>query len=470
MSTEKFMWGSATAAYQCEGAWREGNKTLSNWDAFCHSKKNEGNIASGDVASDHYHRFEEDLDMMREGNQNAYRFSIAWTRIMQEDGTPNSEGLAHYSDVIDACLERDIEPLVTLYHYDMPNNLFRDGGWEARRTAEEFAKYAKICFEAFGDRIRWWTTVNEPGYDTLCSYVAGNYPPNVHNVSRRWRAMYHMLLGSALAIKSFRGLKDSGTVRADALIGLVSDSYPIETLVDNPTYAEAACLADLFWNRCVNDTSVLGHFPEGFFERLSSDGCDISYFRPEDAMTFETGTVDFLGVNAYERILVKPPISNATQFAHDNSGDPNAKREPKTIGGWFTMDEDPNVPKNDWGMELLPKSIYDLLKNLAVRYPNTPFVITENGVGWHETLGEDGKIHDDYRIDYLDGYVKWIDKARVEGIDVRGYFVWSTVDLYSWINGYAKRYGLVYVDYDRGCTRVAKDSWYWYRDMIARRN
>lgn len=470
MADSPFMWGSATAAYQCEGAWREGKKDLSNWDAFCHGEANEKHIANGDVASDHYHRFEEDLDMMRAGNQNAYRFSIAWTRVVHEDGTPNPEGIAHYSHVIDACLARGIEPLVTLYHYDMPDYLFQRGGWETRETAERFYSYADICFRAFGSRVRWWVTINEPSYDTLCSYVAGNYPPNVHDVSRRWRAMYHMLLGSALAIRRFRTLRDGGVVRPDALVGLVSDSYPIEALGDGAEYERAIEMADLFWNKSVNDVCVLGHFPAELVDRLLYDGCDLGYVSETDAEIFSQGTVDFLGVNAYERILVKPPVSEETHFLHDNSGDPNTRHEPKTIGGWFTMDEDPGVKKNDWGMEMLPKSIYDLLVKLHATYPNTPFVITENGVGWHEQPAADGRIHDDYRIEYLKGYVDWMDKARAEGVDVRGYFVWSSFDLYSWINGYGKRYGLVYVDYDRGCTRTAKDSWYWYRDMIAGRN
>ena len=152
MGADSFMWGSATAAYQCEGAWQDGEKIPSNWDAFCHNKVNDAVTANGDVASDHYHRFEEDLDMMKAGNQNAYRFSIAWTRIMREDGTPNPEGIAHYSNVINACLNRGIEPLVTLYHYDMPDYLLQRGGWEIREIAKSFVTYVNTCFEAFGDR------------------------------------------------------------------------------------------------------------------------------------------------------------------------------------------------------------------------------------------------------------------------------------------------------------------------------
>lgn len=468
---DSFLWGSATAAYQCEGAWQEGDKGPSNWDVFCHSDANNVNPVTGDISCDHYHRFEEDLDLMVAGGQNAYRFSIAWTRIIPDGtGTVSEEGVAFYNKLINACLERGIEPVVTLYHYDMPAELFAAGGWERRETIGAFVTYAQVCLSALGDRVRWWTTINEPSYDTLCCYEAGNYPPNVQNSARRFCALYHMMLASAKAVALFRELRSTNVVREDALIGLVSDSYPIESLNDSTEARNAIEAADLYFNRTVNDLCVLGHFPEGFVSRIQASGWDTSYLCEDDLAVFATGTVEFLGINAYERILVKPPVSSATSFVHDNTGTGAETTPEKTIGGWFTLDVDPAVPRNDWGMEILPRSIYDLLHELAKRYPSIPFVITENGVGWDDKVSADGCIHDDYRIDYLSGYVEWIEKARTEGIDVRGYFVWSTMDLYSWINGYRKRYGLVYVDFDdEDLPRTPKDSYYWYRDMIGKR-
>lgn len=458
-----FLWGSATAAYQCEGAWNEDGKGLSNWDAFCHSERNNVNPVTGDVASDHYHRFEEDLDLIAAGNQNAYRFSIAWTRIMPSGtGAVNEAGVAFYDRLIDACLERGIEPVVTLYHYDMPNVLFEQGGWENRETAEAFAAYAQVCFERYGDRVSHWLTINEPNYDTLCSYAIGNYPPNVQDLSRRWCAMYHQLLASALAVRAFRSGGYPGQ------IGLVSDSYAIETLHDSDAYAKAAHCADLFYNRSVNDVCILGEIPAEFVERLRADGYDLSYMREGDTDLFRTGTVDFLGVNAYDRVLVKPYISGETSLSANNTGTQEAPRE-RVVKNWFVMDEDPSTEKNAWGMELYPKSIYDLLHQLASRYPETPMMITENGVGFRDVL-QDGEVHDDYRVAYLSGFVDWIDRARADGIDVRGYFVWSTMDLYSWINGYEKRYGLVYVDYEHDNKRIPKSSYYWYQRMIAEKD
>ncbi|WP_368285758.1 glycoside hydrolase family 1 protein [Enorma massiliensis] len=458
-----FMWGSATAAYQCEGAWNEGDKGMSNWDVFCHSEKNNVNPVTGDVSCDHYHHFEEDLDMMAAGNQNAYRFSIAWTRIIPNGvGEVSEQGVAYYNRVIDACLARGIEPLVTLYHYDMPNVLFEQGGWENRANAEAFAEYAKVCFERFGDRVKWWATINEPTYDTLCCYANGNYPPNVQDLDRKWRAMYHQLLGSALAVRAYREGGYPGK------IGLVSDSYSIETLVDNDEYREAARRADLFYNRSVNDVCVLGEVPQDFVELLREEGYDLSYALPGDAEIFRAGTVDYLGVNAYSRELVKPAGPGETMFHASNTGKKGDKVVTR-VKGWFELDSDDSVPKNDWDMELYPKSIYNLLLELHRLYPNTPFVITENGIGYYDTF-EDGKIHDPYRVEFLAGFVEWMQRAQKEGVDVRGYFVWSTMDLYSWINGYKKRYGLVYVDYDDDNRRYPKDSYYWYRDMIAQQN
>lgn len=456
-----FLWGSATAAYQCEGAWQEGGKGLSNWDAFCHSAANNVNPVTGDVASDHFHRYEEDIRMMAEGGQNAYRFSIAWTRIIPDGvGAVSEEGLAHYDRVIDSCLAHGVEPIVTLYHYDLPNALFEQGGWENRATVDALVAYAKACFDRFGDRVRYWFTVNEPNYETLCCYGIGNYAPNVQDLSRRWKAMYHILLASAKTVAAFRVGGYPGK------IGLVSDSYAIETRVDNEAYRKAALRADLFFNRSVNDVCVKGEVPPEFVELLRADGNDLSYMLPEDTATFRAGTVDLLGVNVYNRYLIKPYESDETCLKVNNTGTAEGIEELQ-VKNWYTVEDDPDTIKNAWGMEVYPKAMHTLLKQLHERYPETPFMITENGIGYRDVLEPDGTIHDSYRIDYCQGNAEWMLRAMDEGVEVLGYMVWSTMDLYSWINGYEKRYGLVYVDYDDDCRRICKDSYYWYRDFIA---
>lgn len=455
----EFFWGSATAAYQCEGAWNEDGKGLSNWDVFCHSEKNNVNPVTGDIASDHYHRYEEDIKMMAEGGQNAYRFSIAWTRILPNGvGEVNQKGIDFYNRMIDTCLKYGIEPFVTLYHYDLPQTLFENGGWENRETTDAFEEYAAVCFREFGDRVKFWMTINEPNYDTLCSYAIGNYPPNVQDLNRRWRAMYHLMLASAKAVKVFRAMTLEGE------IGLVSDSYSIEVLQDNPAYQKAKENAELFFNRSVNDICVYGQYPASFIEKLTEDGMNISYMLSEDQAIFKAGTVDYLGINAYDRILVKPYVGGETVLTNNNTGTGDAPSA--VIKNWFEFDDDPTTEKNPWGMEIYPKSILDLLLDLKELYPQTPIIITENGVGHYDKL-VDGKVEDSYRIDYLKGFINYLLKAKEKGCDVRGYMVWSTMDLYSWINGYEKRYGLVYVDFDDGNKRIPKASYYWYRDFIS---
>lgn len=454
----EFLWGSATAAYQCEGAWNEAGKGASSWDAFCHSDRNSVNPVTGDVASDHYHRYEEDIRLLAEGNHNAYRFSLAWSRIIPDGTGPvNTAAIDHYRAVIDACHRHGLEPLVTLYHYDLPQSLFDRGGWENRATVDAFARYARICFDAFGDTVTSWLTINEPGYETLCSYGIGNYPPNVQDLGRRWRAMYHLLLASARAVGEFRAAGNKGR------IGLVSDSYPVHTMGDSDADREAAHFADLFTNRCVNDTAIDGAFPAEFLSKIAEDGTDMSFVVEADDEVFRAGTVDYLGLNVYDRLLVKPYTTGETDLRANNTGDASSDNR-AVVKGWFEMDEDPSTQKNPWGMEIYPEAMYEVLVELRDRYPRTPVIITENGVGYRDIV-TNGRIDDDYRIDYLRGFITQMQRAMADGCDVRGYLVWSSMDLYSWINGYEKRYGLIHVDFDTQ-KRTPKASYAWFAGFI----
>lgn len=454
---DTFLWGSATAAYQCEGAWNVDGKGLSNWDVFSHESPLNINHVSGDIASDHYNNYEKDIKLLAEGNQNAYRFSIAWTRILPNGtGQVNQKGIDHYNAVIDTCLKYGIEPVVTLYHYDMPDSLFKQGGWENRAIVQAFKDYANVCFQEFGDRVTLWTTINEPGFDTICSYIAGNYPPNVQDLGRRWKALYHMMLASATAVQAYHELHLKGK------IGIVSDSYFIDTLKKDAAYQEAAHNAELFYNRCVNDIAVLGIIPDELKHKIEED-YDISYMQEDDSMIFKAGTVDFLGVNAYYRILVKPYSGGETCFKKNNTGDNSRHKD--VVKGWFMLDEDTSTIKNEWGAEVYPESIYHLLINLKARYPQTPILITENGYGYND-ICNDNHIEDEYRIAYCKGFIEWIYKAMLDGCNVFGYIIWSSFDLYSWINGYTKRYGLIYIDYETQA-RYPKESYYWYQNYIS---
>ena len=450
-----FLWGASTSAYQVEGASLEDGKGPS----FQDTKKLPPGTADLTVSVDHYHRYKEDIALMAEMGFKAYRFSISWSRVLPDGiGKVNPKGIEFYNNLIDECLKYGIEPIITMFHFDMPAALEEKGSWSNASSSEWFKEFARVLFGNYGDRVKYWVTINEPNYETLCCYGYGNYPPNVQSLERRWRAMYHMMLASARAVSLYRELGNQG------MIGLVSDSYPIVAGDISPECEKAVRKAELFFNLCVNDVCVKGSYPEDFLEQLKEDGYDLSYMLSEDLEVFAKGTVDYLGINAYNRYIAEPCEGDGTNLKANNKG--NGENEKFQIGGWFSLGEDKNMEKTPWGMEICPQSIYDLLMTLKELYPRTPVIITENGVGNYDEPVE-GQIHDAYRIDYLNGYVDWIEKAMEDGCDVRGYFVWSTMDVYSWINGYKKRYGLVYIDYDsEELRRIPKDSYYWYKNKI----
>lgn len=457
----EFLWGSATAAYQCEGAWNEDGKGLSMWDTYCHSERNEGGI-SGDVASDFYHRYEEDIRMLAKSGQNAFRFSLSWTRIIPDGvGAVNQKGIDFYLKVIETCRRYHVEPFVTIYHYDLPESLYQKGGWENRETALAFAEYAAVCFEAFHDKINFWTTINEPDYESMCGYIVGNYPPHVHDVSRRSKALYHMLLGSAMAVKIFRDKQYNGQ------IGLVYTPSSVQIRVDNEAYRQAAENAELYYNTAVSDVIVKGWFPEKLIAKMQASGLNLDYVKAEDKAVFQAGIVDFLGVNSYNRVLVKPYTAGESTMFMNNKGKQNKTNHASSIiKGWFETDFDPKAKYNPWGSEIYPDTIYDMLKDIKQMYGDIPVYITESGIGTYDGLNAEGKVDDDYRIEILEGWVDGLLRAKAEGCNVLGYFIWSTMDLYSWINGYEKRYGLVYVDYEHDCQRIPKKSYSWYQKKI----
>lgn len=461
MNDKKFLWGSATAAYQCEGAWNEDGKGESVWDVFCHSEKNNVNPVSGDVSCDHYHRFEEDIRLLAEGNQNTYRFSIAWSRILPNGtGAVNRKGIEHYNRVIDTCLKYGMVPFVTLFHYDLPNSLEENGGWENRSTVDAFAEYAKVCFQEFGDRVPLWTTINEPNYYTYCSYAVGNYPPNVQNFSRRCCAAYHLLLASAKAVIAYHEGNYSGQ------IGLVHDGCPIQTEGNDEANRIAGRNANLFYNKWVTDCCIKGQFAEDLIEKLKESSIDLSFRKDEDTAVFKNGTVDILGLNIYCREYVKPYTEGETQLRMNNKGKYGKVRVGVNIKNWFETAYDENAKRNDWGMEIYPKCMYDELMEIKDEYGDIDLYVAENGLGLYEAPDEKGGVDDSERIEFLSGFIRYMLQAKREGVHVKGYYIWSSMDLYSWINGYEKKYGLLYVDYANGGRRIPKKSYYWYRDNI----
>lgn len=465
MEKDKFLWGSATAAYQCEGAWDADGKGVSIWDEFCHSPANRTGI-TGDVSCDFYHHYKEDIRLMAEGGQNTFRFSISWPRILPEnDHVVNEAGFRFYDGVLDELEKYGIVPNVTLVHYDLPDYIGRKGGWCYENISDEFAYYASVVFRHFGNRIPLYATINEPSHNAACGYMVGNYPPNESNMQHFCRCAYNMVMCTAKAIREFRKLN------LNAQIGIVHASGSVESREDTPESRLAVKYGNMFSNDWVLDPAILGHFEPELIRKVKDSGIDLSFLKEEDLAVIRENTVDFLGQNAYTRNLVKPYVSGETKAtvnnAGTNDGSENSPKEGKTVKGWFQSDRDPNVPLNAWGREIYPPSVYHTLMDRKKRYGDIPIYITENGHGCFDTADQNGYVEDDDRIRFLNDFISYILKAKAEGVNVKGYYVWSSMDLYSWINGYQKRYGLVRVDYDsKSLRRIPKKSYYWYRNFI----
>lgn len=456
---EGFLWGSATASYQVEGAYMEDGKGENMWDRFTHINHKRLNGLNGDVASDHYHRYQEDVRLMAEMGHNSYRFSISWNRILPEGtGRINRKGIDFYNKLINELLEHNIEPNVTLYHWDLPQNLQEIGGWENRETIDAFLEYAKICFHEFGDRVKLWVTINEPTYFIYSGYLRGNYPPEAKDFKRAAKALHHVMLASASAVKAYRETGLSGK------IGLVHSYEPVYVLEETEENLQAAEIAEEIFNYAIYDPAVKGCYPEKMMALLQKS-MDISFIRYSDLKTMRENPVDFLGVNYYSRNIVQAYHGSETELVANNSGErkngASSKIKAKNL---FEVIENPNGVYTRWDMEIFPDGLYEGLLRLKERYNNIPVYVTENGVGLIETI-ENGKINDKERIDYLEQHVIAMKKAIDANVDLRGYYPWSTMDLYSWINGYRKRYGFIYIDYENNCMRTPKESYYWYKKI-----
>lgn len=462
-----FLWGSATASYQCEGAWNGGGKGLGEWDYFNHNSIKNVNNVDGDVSCDFYHRYEEDIRMLAEGGQNTYRFSIAWSRIMPNGtGEVNEEGVDFYNRVIDCCLEHGVTPNVTLFHYDLPFALACKGGWLNADVAYYFADYARACFERFGDRVKVWATVNEPHFYSYCVNMLGNYPPNRScDVQSYFQFQYNLMVASSLAVRVYREMG------GDGIIGVVHDGGVVQVDPACENKDEVFRNADFFANRMILGPCLEGKLPEETDEMLRKLGV-LLYRLPGDEEIFREGVGDFIGLNVYCREYVTDWHGGEVQASANNKGGSSNKVEGKCIPHFYESSKDPNAPRNKWGREVIPSVMYDTIMDIHERYGAPLIMITENGHGAYEEPDENGVVQDDDRIDVLGQFIEHMMRAMDDGANVRGYYMWSTMDLYSWINGYQKRYGLVRIDYneDAGLTRTPKKSWYWYRDLIAKYN
>lgn len=428
-----FVWGAATAAYQIEGAAHQDGRGESIWDRFSHTPGKVHNGDTGDIACDHYNRYLEDVALMGQIGVKAYRFSLAWPRILpQGDGAINSAGLDFYDRLVDALLDAGITPYATLYHWDLPQALQdRQGGWISRDIVEQFAHYADVVSRHLGDRVTHWATFNEPCMLALLGHVLGVHAPGIKDPQIASTVVHHVLLAHGSAVPLLRQ-----NVGADAKVGIVVTLQPV---IVAPEIADQAAYIDANRNRVFLDPIFKGDYPQVIFESPEHPEPDI---QPGD-FDIISRPIDFVGINYYTR-------------AHFGFPDDFVPESSEPDGPEYT----------EMGWEVYPPGLYQVIKRVHEDYHPDAIYVTENGAAFDDQVAPDGHIHDDRRINYLHRHFASAHQALAEGAALKGYFVWSLLDNFEWSFGYSRRFGLIRVDYPTG-TRTLKDSAHFYASVIA---
>ena len=429
---EGFGWGASTSAYQVEGAAKDDGRGESVWDTFSHSPGRTRGGSTGDIAADHYHRYLEDLDLMRDLGFTSYRFSISWPRI-QADGTgaPNQRGLDFYRRLVDGLNERGITPMATLFHWDLPQALQDIGGWEARDVAYRFADYAQIVFEALDPAVSTWLTINEPKTVVQNGHLQGHHAPGRRDPEVAYLVAHHLQLAHGLAVRVLRATGSTSRV------GPALNLHPCYPADDSPEAAAATQLYDGYENRLYLDSIFKGHYPEDVLADLGPTSRMVRGIRDGD-LDIISSPVDLLAVQYYTPIYVTA--------------------DGGTIQKWPTS-------QASW-QQIFPEGIYDILTRVTRDYGNIPLTITENGRPTPDQLAEDGTVDDRDRIIFLRDHLAAVHRAIADGVPLESYHVWSLMDNFEWEVGYEQRWGLIYVDFPTQ-RRVLKRSAHWYRGVIA---
>ncbi len=431
-----FVWGAATASYQIEGAWDEDGKGESIWDRFSHTPGKVLDGDTGDVACDHYHRWIDDVALMKELGLDAYRFSISWPRILPSgSGVVNQPGVDFYDNLVDALLEAGIEPYVTLYHWDLPQALQDQGGWPNRMIVDAFVEYTDIVSRTLGDRVTHWITLNEPWVSAFVGYRDGRHAPGLADLNQAIAAAHNLLVSHGEAVPIIR------QNCADAVIGITLNLTPQEPASPSIADRKDATWVDGYINRWFLDPLVGRGYPQ---DMVDSFGNAMEFVQPGDLDTIAV-PVDFLGVNYYTRGIAR---------SSEVSEEENAPREV------FANEEHTEM---DW--EVYPEGLYNMLGRLHFDYAFPAIHITENGAAFPDKVNADGQVDDPARLSYIRRHLAMVNKAIQIGVPVKGYFVWSLFDNFEWAFGYSKRFGIIYVDYQTQ-QRIPKSSAKWYRDVI----
>ena len=466
---ENFLWGSASAAYQVEGAYLEDGKGITNWDKFVRIEGKTFKNTTGDIAVDHYHRFKEDVRLMAEMGLKTYRFSIAWARIIPNgNGEINEKGLKFYENLIDECLKYNIEPMVTIFHWDLPQALIEQyGGFESRKIVDDFVRYATVLFERFGAKVKYWITLNEQNIFTSLGWLTAMHPPGkFDDVKTFYQVNHHAFMAHAKTVLKFKKLVPNGKIGASFAY---SPSYSIDC---NPINAMSKMDFDDMKNFWWMDMYAYGRYPKSTFVYLKNKDMEPKFEAGDEEILKEAASkIDFMGVNYYQTSVCEyNPIDGVTPYGTFNTTGIKGSGQVTGQPGLFKNPSNPYLKTTDWDWTIDPMGLRYALREITSRY-NLPVVISENGLGAFDKKEEDNSIHDPYRIAFLKAHIEEMKIAMEEGCEVIAYCTWSFTDLLSWLNGYQKRYGFVYVDREEeeegsSMNRYKKDSYYWYKKVI----
>ncbi|MGV3025114.1 glycoside hydrolase family 1 protein [Clostridium thermobutyricum] len=460
-----FLWGSASAAYQVEGAYDIDGKGLSIWDEYVKIPNKTFKNTNGNVAVDHYHRYKEDVAFMKEMGLKAYRFSIAWTRIYPNGrGEVNEKGLEFYENLINELILNGIEPIVTIYHWDLPQAL-QDlyGGWESREIINDFKVYCETLYKRFGEKVKYWVTLNEQNVFIGLGYETALHPPGVKNLKRMMEANHIANIANAEAIKSFRKYVPNGKIGPSFAFG---PNYAYTCKPEDVLAMENAEEMNCYWWL---DVYLKGRYPGMAWKYMEKNGLEPT-IEDGDIEILKEGKPDFIGINYYRTgTVMANPLDGLGKDGSMNKSGKKGTAKDSGIPGVYRTIKNPYLEATNWDWEIDPQGLRIGMRRISSRYDNIPILITENGLGEFDKL-ESGQIHDEYRIEYLREHILACKQAITDGVELLGYCTWSFTDLLSWLNGYQKRYGFVYVDRDeleeKELKRYKKDSFYWYKEVI----
>jgi beta-glucosidase len=445
---DNFIWGTATSSYQIEGAWDQDGKGESIWDRFSHTPGKVLNNDTGDIAIDHYHRYREDVALMQDMGLQAYRFSIAWPRILpQGRGRINQAGIDFYSRLVDTLLEAKITPFATLYHWDLPQALYDLGGWPARSTAEAFVEYTDSITRVLGDRVKSWMTHNEPAVVANLGYLIGEHAPGIRDdLPATIKSAHHLLLSHGWAVSVIRQNSPGSEIGIVLNMGHNPSASP--SVVDRQTCLEH----DAIWTRIYLEPLAGRQYPAELMFSLTECGIlplgGADYIQPGDMDVIAT-PIDFIGINYYTRRIIRN-----TEVSEEENLPPTIFAQPEN-------DED----YTEMGWEVHPEGLLHVLGRLHFEYKIPKIYITENGASYSDAPGEDGRVHDSRRVRYLRDHFYVAQKAIQFGIPLAGFFVWSLFDNFEWAFGYSQRFGIVWVDFETQ-QRILKDSALWFQKVI----